>query len=144
MQESHTEFKFGHDYRYFKLSEIKGCKLILERYDQVKGKHIVKSVYELPLKEINPGNIMISVEKYSRNMCLVLKPGSKKKIRVTRFSGKDYRSKRYLKRKAVILEFNKVAQSKDIPSQMQKAFQYTIQKCNNGSTIVDYLNNSMN
>lgn len=144
MQESHTEYKFGHDVRYFKLSEIKGCKLILERYDQVDGKHMVKSVYELRLKEIDPGNINMSVEKYSRNICLVLKPGNKKKIKVTRLSGKNYRSKRYLKKKAVILEFNKEALSKDIPSQMQKAFQYTIQKCKNSSTIVDYLNNSGN
>ena len=144
MQASPSEFNYGSDYRFFKLSEIKGCKLILERYDQMKGKPPIKSIYELPLKEIDPGNIKMSIEKYSRNICLVLNSNSKKKIKVIRLSGKNYKNKRYHKREAVIIEFNKEAQSKNIPAQMQKAFQYTILKCNNGSTIVDYLNNSMN
>ena len=58
-------------------------------------------------------------------------------------SGKDFKNKRYLKKTEVILEFNQEAQAKNIPAQMQRAFQYTIQKCNsNNSSIIDYLDNS--
>lgn len=140
-QVNFTEFEYGNDVRFFKLSQIKGCKLILERYDQVEGKSMTKSVYELPLEEVDPDNIKMSIEKYSRNICLVLKPENKIKIKVTRLSGKDYKYKRYRKKEAIIIEFNKEALTKDIPSQMQKAFQYTIQKCNSNSTILNYLNN---
>ncbi len=142
-QSSMNEFEYGNDIRFFKLAQIKGCKLILERYDKEEGKPLVKSVYELQLKEIDPGSIQIAVEKYSRNICLILEPDNKRKIKVTRLSGKDFKNKRYLKKKEVILEFNQEAQSKNIPIQMQRAFQYTIQKCqNNNSSIIDYLDNS--
>jgi len=137
------EFEYGNDVRFFKLAQIKGCKLILERYDKAEGKPLVKSVYELPLKEIDPNNIKLAIEKFSRNICLILQPNNKRKIKVTRLSGKDFKNKRYLKKTEVILEFNQEAQAKNIPSQMQKAFQYTIQRCNSdNSSIIDYLNNS--
>jgi len=140
---SPTEFTYGNDIRYFKLSQIKDCKMILERYDKMEGKPMVKSVYELPLEEIDPDNIKISIEKYSRNVCLVFKPENKGKIKVTKLSGKNYKYKHYLKKEEIIIEFNKESLSDNIPSQMQKAFQYTIQKCNSNSSILNYLNNSM-
>ncbi len=142
-QSSLKEFEYGNDIRFFKLAQIKGCKLILERYDKTEGKPMVKSVYELPLKEIDPNSIKLAIEKFSRNICLILQPNNKRKIKVTRLSGKDFKNKRYLKKTEVILEFNQEAQAKNIPSQMQKAFQYTIQRCNSdNSSIIDYLNNS--
>jgi len=142
-QLSLKEFEYGNDIRFFKLAQIKGCKLILERYDKTEGKPMVKSVYELPLKEIDPNNIRLAIEKFSRNICLILQPNNKRKIKVTRLSGKDFKNKRFLKKTEVILEFNQEAQAKNIPSQMQKAFQYTIQKCNSdNSSIIDYLDNS--
>lgn len=142
-QASLKEFEYGDDIRFFKLSQIRGCKLILERYDKEQGKPMVKSVYELPMKEIDPNKIKLAVEKYSRNICLILQPNNKRKIRVTRLSGKDFKNKRYLKKTEVILEFNQEAQAQNIPAQMQKAFQYTIQKCDsNNSSIIDYLDNS--
>lgn len=142
-QASLKEFEYGNDIRFFRLSQIRGCKLILERYDKEEGKPMVKCLYELPLKEIDPNNIRLAVEKYSRNICLILQPNNKRKIRVTRLSGKDFKNKRYLKKTEVILEFNKEAQANNIPARMQRAFQYTIQKCNSdNSSIIDYLNNS--
>ena len=137
------EFEYGKDIRFFKLDQIKGCKLILERYDKEEGRPMIKSVYEVPLNEIDPNNIKMAIEKYSRNICLILEPNSNKKIKVTRLSGKNFQNKRYLKKREVILEFNQEAQTQDIPSQMQKAFQYTIQKCqSNNSSLIDYLENS--
>jgi hypothetical protein len=137
------EFEYGNDIRFFKLAQIKGCKLILERYDKTEGRPMIKSVYELPLKEIDPNNLKLAIEKYSRNICLILEPNNKRKIKVTRLSGNNFKNKRYLKKTEVVLEFNQEAQAKNIPSQMQKAFQYTIMKCNNNnSSIIDYLDNS--
>lgn len=142
-QASLKEFEYGNDIRFFKLSQIRGSKLILERYDKKEGKPMIKSVYELPMKEIDPNTIKLAIEKYSRNICLILQPNNKRKIKVTRLSGKDFKNKRYLKKTEVILEFNQEAQAKNIPYQMQRAFQYTIQKCiNDNSSIIDYLNNS--
>lgn len=140
---SPTEYSYGNDIRYYRLSQIKGCKMILERYDKMEGKPMVKSVYELPLEEIDPDNIKMSIEKYSRNVCLVFKPENKAKIKVTKLSGKNYKNKRYVKKDVIIIEFNKESLSENIPGQMQKAFQYTIQKCNSYSSILNYLNNSM-
>lgn len=141
-QTSPSDFEFSNDFRFFKLSRIDECNLILERYEQVQGQPTIKLIYEVPLDEINPENIMISIEKYSRNICLVLKPeNKKKKIKVTRLSGKDYRYKQVRKKESVVLEFNKEALNNNIPLQMQKAFQYTVQKCNQNSSILIYLEN---
>jgi hypothetical protein len=144
-QSEFRAYEYGNDIRFFKLAQINGCKLILERYDKEEGKPMIKSVYELPMTEIDPSNIRMAVEKYSRNICLILQPNNQKKIKVIRLSGKDFKNKRYLKKTEVILEFNQEAQEKNIPSQMRRAFQYTVQKCNNdNSSLIDYLNNSMN
>ncbi|UCG28437.1 MAG: hypothetical protein JSV24_03490 [Bacteroidales bacterium] len=137
---SPAEYEFGEDVRFFKLSKIDGCKLILERYEHINGQPQVKSVYEVLLEEIDPENIRMSIEKYSRNICLVLKPDDKrKKIKVTRLSGKNYRFKQVRKKKSIILEFNQEAIQNNIHLQMQKAFQYSIQKCNQNSTILNYI-----
>ena len=141
-QTSPSNFEFSDDFRFFKLSKIDGCNLTLERYEQVEGQPAIKLVYEVPLNEINPENITISIEKYSRNICLVLKPeNKKKKIKVTRLSGNNYQHKQVRKKESVILEFNKEALNNNIPLQMQKAFQYTVQKCNQNSSILIYLDN---
>ncbi len=142
-QTSLKEFEYGKDIRYFKLDQIEGCMLILTRYDKEEGKPIIKSVYEVPLNEIDPNNIKMGIEKYSRNICLILKPNSKKKVKVIQLSGKNFKKKKFLKKREVVLEFNQEAQTRNIPFQMQKAFQYTIQKCqSNNSSLIDYLDNS--
>jgi hypothetical protein len=117
--------------RFFNITQIQGCNITLERHDLHKGEYAAKTVYQISLNELDPYELKIAIEKYSRNPCLVLLPKTRgNKFIVQKFVTNKDKKPYITKNPRIIIEFNQKSKNENIPQKMKKAFLFAINNCN--------------